>query len=84
MTNYLIETVENIQCDVSGRCFRGKCRPESKLLQHVSSGKCLKPESGFGVSGAAVMVTCPTSKYKDPIFLLHVNSFLESIFFPEN
>lgn len=65
MTNYLIETVENIQCvdsGVNGRCFRGICRPESKLLQHVASGKCLKPESGFGVSGAVVMITCPTSK----------------------
>lgn len=65
MTHYLIETVENIQCvvdNVNGRCFRGKCRLESQLLQHVSTGMCLRPESGFGASTAVIMVTCPTTR----------------------
>ncbi|KAJ6634292.1 A disintegrin and metalloproteinase with thrombospondin motifs 16 [Pseudolycoriella hygida] len=70
VTNYLIETVENIKCvrdDVPGRCFRGKCRVKSKLLQHVSSGMCLKPKTQFGTSGEVLLVTCPSARQVTPL-----------------
>lgn len=53
--------VENIQC-LNGRCFRGQCRPEGKLLRHVVSGNCLQSETGLGAGDSPRMVACPKSK----------------------
>ncbi len=63
---HFISPVDHVQCsnnNVPGRCFRGKCRPHSKILRNEGSGgNCLKLVDLFGFTVAAKMVKCPESK----------------------
>lgn len=58
-----VSPIDNIQCGNGGRCFRGKCRPESKLLKNEGSGYCMTTSSRIGFTVLAQMFICPASKY---------------------
>ncbi|XP_037033578.1 A disintegrin and metalloproteinase with thrombospondin motifs 9-like [Bradysia coprophila] len=67
--------VENIQCGNSGRCFRGKCRPESKLLKNEASGFCMNTDNRlFGYMVPARMFQCPSAKDKTPLETIEIKT----------
>lgn len=59
---HYVAPIDNTKCANGGRCFRGRCRPESKLLKNEASGLCMNAESRtFGRMIPAKMVACPMS-----------------------
>ncbi|XP_037042773.1 uncharacterized protein LOC119079069 [Bradysia coprophila] len=67
-----VSPIDNIQCGNGGRCFRGKCRPDSKLLRNEGSGFCLNSNSRFGFTVQAQMFACPSAKDRTPLDTLEI------------
>jgi hypothetical protein len=61
-THYVSPVEQTLCKENTGRCFRGRCRPNSKILKNRGpGGNCLKIEP-FGFMVPAKMVKCPESK----------------------
>lgn len=56
-------TVEIMICGLGGgRCFRGRCRVDGKLIKNVGHGNCIQTPDRFYPSVLAKMGICPSSK----------------------
>ncbi|XP_035711815.1 uncharacterized protein LOC118437124 [Folsomia candida] len=65
---YLNSLVENAVCGRgTGRCFRGRCRPEGKLIRNQGDGTCIGTPDRFGHMIPAKMIRCPSSRDRTPL-----------------
>ncbi|XP_021953584.1 uncharacterized protein LOC110850459 [Folsomia candida] len=56
----------------SGRCFRGRCRLNGKLIQNQFDGNCIATPDLFGHMVPAKMSNCPPSKDITPLNSLEI------------